>query len=436
MRKLSMFLVIFGLLSWFILSCDEEKSDGADTETVGDKEIEIFSWWTSGGEAEALQALIDAFTAQFPGVNAVNVSAESADGQAARAALDLRMENNNPPDTFQLGPRDFQNWIEYKGNPADNRLEPLDSLFASEGWLTAYPPGVLEVLKYNGSFYAVPVNMHRQNTLMYNMALVPTPPTTWAEFMTLAESLHAQNIVPLAVSAEAGWTLEIIFFSIMAASQGSTYHNAFFTGALDMTDAVNLAKFEAALADYQTLMSYANADAGDLGWDAAAALIKEGSAAMYIHGDWAKGYLESLAWTPGVDFGVMAVPGSQDEFIYNVDTFALCKGAKHRQNALNFLRVIGGPTAQEAFNKLKGSTPVHSDVNVSTWDVAAKSTVADYSNATILHNVEIHQFSVVDATAADGATSLGDKLFELSSGVITEAELVTWVTTNYTLATN
>lgn len=430
MKPMVSAILLFSILFAWGCSNDDDKPNTKDTD-VQDS-IEIFSWWTSGGEAEALQALIDAFTSDYPEVDVVNVSAELGHGQDAKAELATRMAANNPPDTFQLGPRDFQTWVEYQGAPADNRLEPLDSLFASEGWETIYPQGVLDVLKYNNSYYAVPVNMHRQNTLLYNMDLVPTPPTTMDELLALAAQLHEAGIVPLAVSAEGGWTLEIIFFSIMAGSQGGTYHQNFFTGALDMTDAANLAALQATLTAYNTLMGYANADAGTIGWDVAASKLMDGTAAMYIHGDWAKGYYVSNSWVPGTDFGVMAVPGSADEFIYNVDTFALCRGAKNRENALNFLRVIGGATAQGAFNKVKGSTPVHPAVDISTWDSAAVSTFNDYNSATILHNVEIHQFAVTDAT---GSVGLADKLLERYNGTIDDAGLIAWITQNYVIAT-
>ncbi len=380
--------------------------------------------------------IIDEFTVQYPEVDVVNMTAVIGDGQVARETLLERMDANDPPDVFQLGPRDFEVWVEYGGDAADNRLESLDDLFNAEGWTTLYPAGVLEVLQYDGVFYAVPVNMHRQNSLFYNTEIVATPPATMAEFLTLAEELNGDGIVPLAVSAgTGGWTLEIIFFSILSGTAGAEFHNTFYTGNADMSDAATIATLEEALANYQTIIGYANADAGDLGWDAAAGLVADGTAAMYIHGDWAKGYYVSLGLTPGVDFGAAPAPGTADEFIYNVDTFALCAGAPNRENALNFLRVVGSADAQGAFNQLKGSTPVHPDVDISAWDDVATSTVDHLESATILHNVEINQFSVPGATPEDAAVGMADQLLALYNGDITDADLITWIVDNYAVAT-
>jgi glucose/mannose transport system substrate-binding protein len=309
----------------------------------------------------------------------------------------------------------------------------LDDLYAEQGWEDKFPAGVLEVLKYNDSYYAVPVNMHRQNTLFYNKDLVDEPPMTLDEFFALAEILKADGITPLALSASGGWTLEIVFFSVMAGSAGIEYHNDFFTGAVDLTDAAQAEALAGAVDDYIRVISYTNADAADLGWDQAAELVHTGDAAMYVHGDWAKGYYISQGWTPGSDFDVAASLGSQGEFIYNVDAFALCKDAPNRENAVNFLRVVGSPEAQAAFNKKKGSTPVNADVDISDWDTVAEKTFNDLTEATIIHNVEIHQFSITDD--AGDPVGLADKLLELYQGETTRDDLIAWMTENYQDAT-
>lgn len=435
MGKESKFMMFLILPLVFALGCGDDNDDpqeDSDSDAVEDK-IEIFSWWTAPGEIEALQALVDAYQTEYPTVEVVNLTTIEADGQAARAALDERMAANNPPDTFQLGPRDFQNWIEFDGDTDDNRLESLDDLYAEEGWTTKFPEGVLEVLRYNDSYYAVPVNMHRQNTLFYNKSKMADPPMTLEEFFTLAESLQAEGTTPLALSASAGWTLEILFYSVISGSAGMEYHNDFFTGAVDLTDEDQAATLAQAVDDYIRVVSFANADAGELAWDEAAELLHTGEAAMYVHGDWAKGYYMSQGWTPGSDFDVVAALGSDGEFIYNVDTFALCKNAPNRENAMNFLRVIGSPEAQAAFNIKKGSTPVNPDVDISDWDTVAEKTFNDLQEATIIHNVEIHQFSVtVDAETTVG---LADKLLELYQETTTRDDLIDWIIENYEAAT-
>ena len=44
------------------------------THAVGENKLEVFSWWTSGGEAAALDALFNVYKKQSPGVEIVNAT--------------------------------------------------------------------------------------------------------------------------------------------------------------------------------------------------------------------------------------------------------------------------------------------------------------------------------------------------------------------------
>ncbi|HYO87075.1 MAG TPA: hypothetical protein VER79_00415, partial [Candidatus Limnocylindrales bacterium] len=65
-------------------------------------ELEIFSWWTGGGEAAGLDALIAKFAELYPEVTVVNSAVAGGSGVNARAVLTTRMLGGDPPDTFQV----------------------------------------------------------------------------------------------------------------------------------------------------------------------------------------------------------------------------------------------------------------------------------------------------------------------------------------------
>ena len=67
----------------------------------GEDSLEVFSWWTSPGEAKALQALFDAFTAANPGVKVVNATVAGGAGVNAKAVLQTRLQGEQPPDSWQ-----------------------------------------------------------------------------------------------------------------------------------------------------------------------------------------------------------------------------------------------------------------------------------------------------------------------------------------------
>jgi glucose/mannose transport system substrate-binding protein len=99
----------------------------------------------------------------------------------------------------------------------------------------------------------------------------------------------------------------------------------------------------------------------DYGFAQATESLHSGDAVMFFHGDWAKGYLVSVGWTAGVDFGVSGPPGASDLFVYGADMFAMPVSAQHPNNARNFLSVLASKEAQVAFNRFKGSTPMRMD---------------------------------------------------------------------------
>src|SRR4051794_21155434 len=98
---------------------------GADARPAH-SQLEVFSWWTSGGEADAFAALRQAFNARRPDVEVINAAVKSA--TKSRAELKSRMAGGRPPDTFQAnGGEDLRNWVADRSEPAtDGPMEVLD----------------------------------------------------------------------------------------------------------------------------------------------------------------------------------------------------------------------------------------------------------------------------------------------------------------------
>ena len=52
--------------------------------SADENKLEVFSWWTSGGEAAALDALFGVYKQQDPGVEIINATVAGGGGFAAR----------------------------------------------------------------------------------------------------------------------------------------------------------------------------------------------------------------------------------------------------------------------------------------------------------------------------------------------------------------
>jgi len=64
-------------------------------------ELESFSWWTSGGEVEALNAIYAIYNRLYPDVKINNAALAGGQGQGGnmKALLETRMLGNQPPDS-------------------------------------------------------------------------------------------------------------------------------------------------------------------------------------------------------------------------------------------------------------------------------------------------------------------------------------------------
>src|SRR5579871_3832554 len=118
---------------------------------------------------------------------------------------------------------------------------------------------------------------------------------------------------------------------------------------------------------YGKLLNYVNNDHAALSWDQAVKKLIDGKCAFNVMGDWAYGEFVNAKLKDNVDFGWINFPGTDGTLDIVADGFVLPKGAQHHDNAVTWLKVIGSKAAQEAFNPLKGSIPVRSDVDRSKF---------------------------------------------------------------------
>ncbi len=339
-------------------------------------ELEIFSWWTAGGEADGLNAMYGIYSGKYPDVEIINATVAGGAGSNAKAVLATRMQAGDPPDSFQVhaGHELIDSWV------VAGKMEPVTFIFEENGWLDSYPPGVIDVLSYDGEIWSVPVNIHRSNVLWYNKAVFADaglePPTTFDDFFAVADALQAAGVTPLALGDNGIWAATHLMESVLLGTLGPDDYRGLWTGETDWSGADVMA----ALETYAQMMDYVNEDHAALSWDQAAQLVADGDAAMTIMGDWAEGYFKSIGLTPDVEFGYVPSPGTGGTFIMLSDSFGLPKGAPNRDNAVAWLTVCGSQEGQDAFNPLKGSIPARTDGVRSLYDAYLQSAMDDFAS--------------------------------------------------------
>ena len=350
-----------------------ETTAAVTTAAISGK-LEIFSWWTAGGEAEGLAALIKIFEDKFPDVELINATVAGGAGVNAKPILTTRMTGGDPPESFQIlaGHALVDTW------GTAGVLEPVNFIFEEEGWLEKYPDDMINILSMGNEILSVPVNVHRTNIVWYNKAIFEEfgiePPTTFDEFFTVAEKLKNEGIIPLALGdsyiVEALTVLENVFLGILGPDG--------YKGLFDGTTKWDSDKAKEAIATFVKMLDYVNEDHAAIVDVDAAQYVIDGTAAMTISGDWQDGYFKSKGLTPNKEFGYVPSPNTSGSFNALSDTFCLPKNVKNRPAAIEWLKVCGSKEGQDAFNPLKGSIPARNDPDVSLFDEYLKFSIEEY----------------------------------------------------------
>lgn len=125
-------------------------------------------------------------------------------------------------------------------------------------------------------------------------------------------------------------------------------------------------------------------------------------------GDWAYGELVvKQKLTDGTDFGY-TILGDASNFVTVTDVFVEGKGSKNPAGAVAYMTAIMDKTAQISFNKLKGSSPVRTDVDASSLGAYQQNAVKTLGSGTLLASLVQGQALVpaADSQAFSDATTL------------------------------
>jgi glucose/mannose transport system substrate-binding protein len=369
-------------------------------EPVMGQQVEVFSWWTGGGEAAGLEAMIEVFADLYPDIEFINAAVAGGAGTNARAVLATRLQAGDAPDSWQ----GHAGWELIGTYVAADQLEPVNFLYEENGWLDVMPETLIPLISKDGDIYSVPVNIHRANVMWYNPTILEdngvAVPESFDEWITAMETLDAAGVLPLALGEQ--WTVMHLMETILLASLGPDAYNGLWNGATDWGSPAVLA----ALEDFDTVLGFTNPDAASLSWQDAAQLVVDGDAAFNVMGDWAEGFFRELGKAPNTDYGWAPVPGTGGTFQFLSDSFVLPRGAPHRDAAIAWLTVAGSKEGQDAFNPVKGSIPARSDGDRSLYGEYLQSAMDDWASDTVVGSLA-HGVVANDSWKSEIDTALG-----------------------------
>ncbi|MBD9373661.1 carbohydrate ABC transporter substrate-binding protein [Rhizobium sp. ARZ01] len=336
--------------------------------------VEVLHWWTSGGEATALDVLKKDLESK--GITWTDMPVAGGGGTEAMTVLRARVTAGNAPTAVQMLGFDILDWAK------EGALGNLDDIAGKEGWDKVIPTALQQFAKYDGHWIAAPVNVHSTNWMWINKAALDKAggkePQNWDELVALLDNFKAQGITPVAHGGQA-WQDATIFDAVVL-SLGNDFYKAAF---IDLDPAaLGSDKMKEAFDRMTKLRSYVDDNFSGRDWNLASAMVIEDKAGVQFMGDWAKGEFLKAGKKPGTDFVCMRFPGTQGSVTFNSDVFVMFKVAEDKVPAqLAMASAIESPTFQSAFNVVKGSVPARTDVPDTAFDDCGKKGIKDLAEA-------------------------------------------------------
>jgi arabinogalactan oligomer/maltooligosaccharide transport system substrate-binding protein len=241
-----------------------------------------------GGEKDAFEAVIADFNASQKRYD-VTTLAVPYDAYADK--ITAAVPRGKGPDVFIFAQDRLGGWVE-----AGNTIESLD-FFIEDDVRARFLDLPMEAMTYRGTTYGLPFN-YKVVTMIYNKALVDTPPTTDAELVATAEKL---------TNAAAG------NYGLAYSYSDFYYHSALmnaYGGGVFNADAQPVIDQPANVRSIDKMLEWVRKD-GILPAEPSTALINslfnEGKAGIVFSGPWFLGEID-----PSIEYGLAKLPYIED----------------------------------------------------------------------------------------------------------------------------
>jgi glucose/mannose transport system substrate-binding protein len=343
--------------------------------------VEVLHWWTSGGEAAALNVLKEDLEAQ--GIGWTDMPVAGGGGEQAMTVLRARVTAGNAPTAVQGLGFDIIDWAN------QGALANLNDVAAAEGWDAVVPSALQQFAKVNGAWVSAPVNVHSTNWVWANKAVLDANgiavPETWEDFSAALDTLAAAGVTPIAHGGQP-WQEATVFDAVAMSTLGPDGYRAAF---IDLDpEALGSDAMKEAFDRMAVIRANVDENFSGRDWNLATAMVINGEAGFQMMGDWAKGEFLNAGKVPGEDFLCFRFPGTQDQVTFNADQFMMFDqgGAVSAEQAALATAILS-PSFQSAFNVVKGSVPARTDVSDADFDACGKQGMADLAAAAASGNL-------------------------------------------------
>lgn len=340
------------------------------------KSVEVLHFWTSGGEAAALNVLKTDLDKQ--GIKWNDMPVSGGGGEQAMTTLRARVTSGNPPAAVMLMGYDLTDWAK------QGMLADLSPLAKKENWEKSIPAAVQKFTKYEGKWVAAPLAIHSINWVWANKDVLAKSGVsgelkTWEDFIAAAEKVQKAGYVALAHGGQP-WQEATVFDSVVLATGGADFYRK---SMVELNqDALGSPTMEKVFNRMTQLRKLVDKDFSGRDWNVASGMVISGKAGFQIMGDWAKGEFSNAKKEPNKDYLCFPVPGTQGSVVFLSNQFAMFKISADKVAAQSAMASASfDPKVQVDFNVLKGSVPARTDVSDTAFDACGKRSMKELALA-------------------------------------------------------
>ncbi|MEK4464457.1 extracellular solute-binding protein [Paenibacillus sp. FSL H8-0315] len=348
--------VVVSLVAMSVLSaCGNNAADNSTNSSgnsSGEKvKVEFFQ-----GKSEA-KATFDKLVAKFNEANP-NIVVTQVNPPDAETVLKTRAAKKDIPDVVGMGATDTYKTLSASGLFEDFTSDPL-----AKNIQPAYVQ-MMKDLTGTDTLNALPFSSNASGVI-YNKAMFAeagvTVPTTWDEFMTVAQKFKDSGKNAFYLTFKDAWTTLTPFNSLSTIIKGNDFFKERTAGTVTFADS-----FNEVAEKLLKLTEYGQKDIFGKNYNDGNTAFAKGESAMYLQGVWA--IPEIVKANPSIELGVFPFPATNDaadaKVISGVDTLlTISKNTKHKEEAKKFIDFLLQPenvtlyiNEQKAFPAVQGVT--------------------------------------------------------------------------------
>lgn len=247
-------------------------------------------------------------------------------------------------------------------------IADISDVFAEYGFNEAYAPGFVALATVDDKQYFLPTSYYwwavYYRPSIFEQVGITAVPETWDEFLGACDTLNEAGITPITIGTRYPWTAAAWFDYLNMRLNGPQFHVDLMLLKESYTDERVKTVFEywQQLFDHNCFIE----DAAAYAWQEALTPMTEGTAAMYLMGQFiVDSYPDELE--EDLDFFRFPIidpdmPVGEDA---PTDGYFMAAGARNLEGGKEFLAYIGSQELQQkAFDEL-GRLPTRMDVDVS-----------------------------------------------------------------------